>query len=130
MGKLLQNFTTWKGNYREIAFFVEDVVSVESANAAEWGMSVSESSPKLIHKTLAASQITLSGQIVTVILNPEDTDDDSGIEAGTYYHELRLVDGDGNPSTPAIGTVTLRAVILPGEAGTTAAPTTAAGTTV
>lgn len=113
MGKLTQNFTTWKGNYREIKFTIDDVASIEDADEVEWGMSVSESTAKLIHKTMADLQITLSGKVVTVILEPEDTDEDSGIAAGNYYHELRVVDGSGNPSTPAIGTVTLKAVILP-----------------
>jgi len=116
MGKLDQNLTTWKGNYREIRFLIEDVVSVEDCTAAEWAMSETANSAALITKKLTDNpvSITLSGKFVTVRLFPADTNQASGITAGNYYHELRLVDSAGNPSTPAIGTITLRAVVLTG----------------
>lgn len=116
MGRLNQNFITWKGNYREIRFLVEDVATVEDCEA-EWGMSVDPDSVKLIKKSTQDSPpgIALDGKHVIVKLYPEDTDDASGIADGSYYHELRLVDAHGNPSTPAIGTVDLRPVILKGD---------------
>lgn len=116
MGKLLQNLTTWKGNYREIKFLIEDVATVEDCLEAEWAMSASESSAALITKSTDddPATITFSGKYVIVKLFPEDTDEDSEIEPGNYYHELRLIDPSGNPSTPAIGIVTLKAVVLTG----------------
>lgn len=113
MGKLAQNFTTWKGNYREIDFYIEDVSSLDGATV-KWAMSESEITEKLIEKvsTGATPGITLDGKTATVILNETDTDYNSGIDAGDYYHELRIVDSEGHVSTPAIGTVTLKDVII------------------
>lgn len=114
MGLLAQDFTTWKGNYRQIIFYISDVSSV-TGGTAQWGMSESVTGTTLIKKTSETnSGITLSGKNVIVVLNPEDTDDASGIAAGLYYHELRLEDIAGQPTTPAIGTVTLKDVLLKG----------------
>ena len=111
MGKLAQDFTTWKGNYRRIDFYIEDVSTV-TGGTASWGMSVSDTGATLIFKSTSGGTIGLTGKTVSVYLEPEDTDELSGIDAGDYYHELRLVDTGGDPSTPAIGTVTLKNVIL------------------
>lgn len=111
MGKLNQNFTTWKGNYRQIEFFIEDVADL-TGYSAEWACSVDVDSAALVSKSSPSSGITLADSIVTVTLDPSDT---SAMTAGDYYHELRLVDGSTNPSTPAIGTMTLKEVILDGS---------------
>lgn len=112
MGKLNQNFTTWKGNYRELNFTIEDVDSAEGCTA-EWACAELETSlVNEIEKSTESTPagITIAGKVVTVILDPADT---ASMDAGNYYHELRLVDTDDNPSTPAIGTMTLKPVILP-----------------
>jgi len=116
MGKLNQNFTHWKGNYREIDFFIEDVDSL-SGCTIEWAMAADANSTELITKSTedTPATITISGKTATVILESSDTDASSGISAGEYYHELRIVDGDSNPFTPAIGTVTLKDVLLDGS---------------
>lgn len=112
MGLLAQDFTTWKGNYRQILFYISDVSTV-TGGTAKWAMSANVSGATLILKTSETnSGITLSGKYVTVVLDPEDTDDASGIAAGSYYHELRLEDVAGQPTTPAIGTVTLKDVLI------------------
>lgn len=112
MGLLAQDFTTWKGNYRQIIFYISDVSTV-TGGTAKWAMSTSVTGTTLITKTTEAnSGITLSGKNVIVVLDPEDTDDASGINSGTYYHELRLEDVAGQPTTPAIGTVTLKDVLI------------------
>lgn len=114
MGLLAQDFTTWKGNYRQIVFYISDVSTV-TGGTAQWAMSTSATGTTLIKKTTEpTSGITLSGKNVTVVLQPADTNDASGIPAGLYYHELRLEDVAGQPTTPAIGTVTLKDVILKG----------------
>lgn len=110
MGKENQDFTTWKGNYRLINFYISDVSSV-TGGTAEWACSIVNTGSTIILKTSEPnSGITLSGKYVSVTLNPEDT---SGLAAGNYYHELRLIDVIGQPTTPAIGTMTLKPVILP-----------------
>jgi len=110
MGKTNQDFTTWKGNYRQIVFYIEDVSTV-TGGTAEWAMSTTEEATgsQAILKTSGGFGITLSGKNVTVTLEPADT---TGITAGSYYHELRLVDTVGQPTTPAIGTVTILPVLL------------------
>jgi len=112
MGKLNQNFTIWKGNYMELSFYIEDVSTVEGC-AAEWACAAAaDAATNNIEKSTTNSSITLSGKTVTVILNPSDT---ASMTAGDYYHELRLVDTGNHPSTPAIGTMTLKEVILDGS---------------
>jgi len=113
MGKLNQDFTTWKGNYRRIDFYIEDVSSVTGGTAV-WAMSATVDSAALISKysVSGATHITLSGKTVSVFLQPSDTDEASGITAGSYYHELRITDVANQPSTPAIGSVTLKAVVI------------------
>lgn len=114
MGKLNQDFTTWKGNYREIIFYVEDVDTVEGSSAA-WAMSTSSSGSTLILKTSEAnSGITFSGKNIIITLNPGDT---SEISPGNYYHELRLEDILNQPTTPAIGTITLKDTLLKTNTG-------------
>jgi hypothetical protein len=113
MGLTGQDFTTWKGNYRKIVFYISDVSSV-TGGTAEWAMSsMSDTGTTLITKTSdPTSGITLTGKNVTVILDPEDTDESSGIPPGEYYHELRLEDIAGQPTTPAIGTITMLDVLI------------------
>lgn len=114
MAQTGQNFTTYVGNYREVNITIQDVSTVEDCEAY-WAMAPTSTS---VINTLEKSSestpagITLSGKIVKVILNPADTE---SLTPGTYYHELRLVDANGKPSTPAIGTVTLSPVILPDD---------------
>ena len=115
MGLLDQDFTTWKGNYRQIIFYISDVSSV-TGGTAEWAMSTSATGATLILKTTdASSGITLSGKNVIVVLDPSDTDETSGIDSGYYYHELRLEDVIGQPTTPSVGTITLLDVLLKGD---------------
>jgi hypothetical protein len=111
MGLQNQDFTTWKGNYRVLQFYIQDVSTV-TGGTAKWVMSsdTGTTGSQLIVKTSVASTgITLSGKYVNVTLEPYDT---SSVDPGEYYHELRLVDVVGQPSTPAIGTVTLLDVII------------------
>jgi len=112
MGKQNQDFTTWVGNYRTIVFYIEDVSTV-TGGTAEWAMSTTSGatgSQAILKTSVASTGITLSGKNVIVTLEPSDT---SGISPGSYYHELRLVDIAGQPTTPAIGTVTLKPVLIP-----------------
>ena len=112
MAKENQNITTWKGDYRKIEFTVEDVANLTGCSA-KWAMSATANSVPLISKSSAnPAQITISGLVITVILVPTDTDYLSGINAGTYYHELEITDSSSNPSTAAIGTVTLKDAII------------------
>ncbi len=110
MGKAGQNFIHWKGNYRKIVFFIEDVDSLTGFKAS-WGMSENESSMALISKSSEGVNpgIELSGQEVIVTILPQDT---TPLVPMKYYHELKLLDLEDKPSTPAIGEVDLKPVIL------------------
>jgi hypothetical protein len=110
MGTLAQDFTTWKGNYRQIIFYISDVSSV-TGGTAQWALALSVTGTTLIYKTSVTSTgITLSGKNVIVVLEPYET---SGFTSGSYYHELKLTDTVGQPTTPAIGTVTMKDVLIP-----------------
>lgn len=113
MGKLNQNITIWKGNYVELRAVIDDVLDL-TGSVITWAMSVDASTAKLITKSTETTipGVTIDERIVTVILNPADTNDESGIAAGDYYHEMRIVDANGKPSTPFIGKVELRNVII------------------
>lgn len=113
MGKINQNITIWKGNYVELNAVIDDVLDL-TGSVITWAMSVDASTAKLITKSTETTipGVTIDERIVTVILNPADTNDASGIAAGDYYHEMRIVDPDGKPSTPFIGKVELRNVII------------------
>ena len=108
MGLQNQDFTTWKGNYRKIVFYISDVSTV-TGGTAEWAMGLSATGATIISKTSATTGITLVGKNVNVFLDPIDT---SALDSGLYYHELRLVDIVGEPTTPAIGTITLLDVLI------------------
>jgi len=113
MGKVNQNITIWKGNYVELSAVIDDVSDL-AGSVITWAMSIDASTAKLITKSTETTVpgVTIEDNIVTVILNPSDTNDASGIAAGDYYHEIRIVDPGGNPSTPLIGKVELRNVII------------------
>jgi hypothetical protein len=110
MGKINQILNTWQGNYREIRFLVLDVENLDNCTAT-WILAATEAGTPIITKTSTSTPagITFSGKYATVILQPADT---ASLAAGSYYHELRIVDSAGNPSTPAIGPVTLRGVSI------------------
>lgn len=113
MGKINQNVTMWKGDSVQIKILVDNVASVEDCTDAQWAMAVNATSTRLITKELDDDPVTItfSGKYVIIQLSPEDTDELSGIDAGTYYHECRLWDVAGKPTTPAIGTLTINPVI-------------------
>lgn len=110
MAKIGQNFIHWKNRYRQVVFFIEDVESLEGFEAT-WGMSENETSTVLVEKSSTGESpgIQLVGQEVIVTLEPADT---VSLAAMQYYHELKLLDTQSNPLTPAIGEVDLREVTL------------------
>ena len=110
MGKIGQNFIHFKGNYRKIIFFIEDVDSLTGFKAF-WGMSEDASAAALVSKSSEGANpgIELSGKEVIVTILPQDT---TSLVPMKYYHELKLLDLEDKPSTPAIGEVDLKPVIL------------------
>jgi hypothetical protein len=114
MAQQNQNFIHYKGNDKVLNFTVSDVATVEGCTA-RWTMSATQGSTPLITKYSPPhdpAKISLSGKVISVTIDSDDTDDASPISAGTYYHECELVDTDGNISTVAEGAVDLRDVTL------------------
>ena len=110
MAKIGQNFIHFKGNFRQVIFFIEDIDSLDGFKAT-WGMAENENSAPLVQKSSEGQNpgMELIGKEVIVTLLPDDT---ATLVPMKYYHELRLLDLDDRPSTPAIGEVDLRPVIL------------------
>jgi hypothetical protein len=99
---LEQNITMRAGNSREIEFTIEDITSL-GASTIKWGLSKGAYADKLVEKTNAlATEISVSGLVVTVHLDPADTADFPG---GRYYHELWAEDTSGYEDTLAVGQV-------------------------
>jgi len=111
MPKTGQDFIHFKGNDRIISFVIEDVEDLLGFKA-EWAFSVDETSAPIVTKSSegVGPLIELDGNEVFVTLVYADT---ATIGAAKYYHELKLWDVDDKVSTPAIGTMDLRPVILP-----------------
>lgn len=110
MAKTGQNFIHFKSRFRQVVFFIEDVDTLTGFKAY-WGMAENETSAPLVSKSSegVAPGIELSGQDVIVTLDPADT---TSLVPAKYYHELKLIDINENPLTPAIGEVDLRPVTL------------------
>lgn len=59
----------------------------------QWRVAYGSISPitKLKKNTLAGGDIALSGGLVTITINPEDTRE---MDVGQYYHEMRMTKGE------------------------------------
>lgn len=107
MGLIGQNFTKWKGDDMLIVFTIEDVQSL-TGYTAEWNLSVDTESTKLLTKTSAGGTITFEGNKAIVTVNSAETNQNvTAIPAGSYYHELQLIDPNGKKTVAATGTLTL-----------------------
>lgn len=78
--------------------------------AFEWRLAASPGAAPLLTKTSAASQIVVTGDsslgIVDVLVSKDDPW--SGIPAGRYWHELKLIDTAAMQVPGAIGSAQVR----------------------
>lgn len=104
-----QNFTITSGDSKTLRVSVvdQDGAAVDLTGAsAVWAVATSRSTPILLQKATPAS-ITITdgpGGLLEVTLDPADTDS----FAGSYYHELQIVDNEGRKSTALTGTLNVR----------------------
>jgi len=112
MGLTGQNFTMWKGDDKTVQFTIEDATDV-SGYTAKWHMAVDANSAKLITKTSGGGGITFNGnKVLVAIASAETKDSVTAIPAGSYYHELELIDGSSNKTIAAIGVIDLKKTLV------------------
>ena len=93
-----ENFTVHKGNDFIIQFTIEDIVSLEGYNL-RWVLcpehpDETPNSPILLDKTNQGEspQIYTEANVVFIVVPSSDSSQASGINAGSYYHELHGLD--------------------------------------
>ena len=108
-----QNFTKHAGDDILIQFLVEDLPDLESFSL-RWVMCIDDpdtdpQSPILLDKSNTGSnpQISTSDNIVFVSIPSEETDKNSSIQPGRYYHELHGLDSEGKGGVLGSGVGTL-----------------------
>ncbi len=111
MAKLEQDIILWKNRFRVLQFTVstEGVVDLDGYSAY-WAISGDAGTSILLQKS-TADDIELDELKVLISIYPEDLEN---IIAGTYYHELKLVDGENNPFQGAIGECLIKKVTING----------------
>lgn len=97
MTAINQNFSIFAGNTKSITVTVDDAASLTGATI-EFNIKKNENSNAILTKT----NVSVSGNTITITLNPTDTENFSG----SYYHECVLTDQYGNVSTLSVGTIT------------------------
>ena len=113
MGSINQNFTMFQGNDASLRFTIidenDDALDL-TGGIVHWSLALNNlKKPALIVKASddvdPLVEITdAPGGVVTVTLIGDDTKTLSG---GRYYHELELVDFEGNVSTLSTGHIIL-----------------------
>ncbi len=107
-----QNFTKHKGDDIVIQIPVDDVVSLDGFSL-RWvmcadGPEEDPGSPILLDKlnTGGSPEIYTVENVAFIALPSSQTDNQSSIVAGSYYHELHGLDGDSEGGVMATGTAT------------------------
>ena len=104
MTKTAQNFEMWQGNTKSLAITVtgSDGSGYDLIGAsATYVMEREPGSGSLIRKTTSGSEISISGSVLTVVLNPTDT---LGLD-GLYYHEAGIVNSVSQLETIMVGNI-------------------------
>lgn len=95
-----QNFNMYAGETKAIQI---TITGVESIQAAHWALTNKSNLTKLVEKESGTGGITIVGNVVTIALDPEDTAN----LGGSYHHECRVEDANGDIETVAVGTVVI-----------------------
>lgn len=96
MAKVNQDIKTYSGEYKQANFTVTGFDDLDDVNV-EWTAGRTTDSTVLISKTTLDVEIV--GLTITVTINPADTTNLYGI----YKHQLKIIDGGGNPDVVAEG---------------------------
>jgi hypothetical protein len=97
-----QDFSLWQGATRTLIYTITGT-DVPTANAIKWALATGQGRIVLT-KSLAATDITRTGQVVSVLLFPSDTET---LQPGEYNHELRITDEDDQEDVVAVGSAQL-----------------------
>lgn len=109
-----QNDEMIAGTDRTLRFSVVDengtAKNLSGLQAASWKLKRKTGGTALITKTLGAgvSLYSAAGGVVDVELAPADT----ATLQGSFLHELRLTDVDGDIATAAVGYLTIKATLI------------------
>lgn len=106
-----QNAKIWKGDDIVLRWTAADNQNVETFTAI-WIMCDEVGGTRRLVKTTDGdfSQeggITPIGNRMDIELPGTDTDEQSGIPPGNYYHEIQVYDHEGNTVVGGVGTITL-----------------------
>ncbi|MCX5658589.1 MAG: hypothetical protein NTW19_02570 [Planctomycetota bacterium] len=108
MATARQDFTMHQGTHRTLRVSLAGTVPT-TAGAAVWRVARDRASTALLSKTLAEGGVgNLTTGTLDISLFPSDT---ATLDAGEYYHELRVTDADGQQDVVLEGTLTLKASI-------------------
>ncbi len=111
MTAIAQNAKIWKGDKRILRYRFTDSHSITNYKF-HWSISVdTNASPVLVKTTdgdfTEEGGITIVGNKALVLLNPDDTDDNSSVPAGEYIMELQAYDVYDIPLMSAEGILTV-----------------------
>lgn len=103
------------GDSKELVVTIKDeadaAVSLEGVEAIRWHLSRTASKrPATVEKALndGIAVTDETGGVITITLDPEDTED----LKGDFYHEVEIVDEDGDVSTVLTGRVTINPTLI------------------
>lgn len=115
MAALGQNIVMVAGDTAEIDFTIFDRVGVPldlTGVKIEWQMAWTASTPALISKSTTNGGITLTnaqaGQMKVLLAHADTT----ALFPGTYYHETKVLDSQGDIATAATGSATLLPALI------------------
>jgi hypothetical protein len=94
-----QNFSMYQRETKNIIIAIDGVTDLVGSTI-KWAMHKSGGENVLTKET---PQITVSGNEITILLNPNDTD---GL-IDTYFHECKVIDQQGNSGVLFTGLATI-----------------------
>ena len=108
MAKIKQDFEMYQGEDKLLTFAITDDADDPAdltSSTATWMLAHKLALTNTVLTKITTDGIVINGSNYEVTLLPSDT---VGIEAGEFYHELRMVDSDGKESVVATGSATIR----------------------
>lgn len=120
MPAISQDITLYKGDTLKITVPVRDassaVVNLSGAGVTWWmGKNVSSTGTDVYIKKSLGSGVSLTSDtagLYTITVDVDPTDSQS-LSAGTFYHEVAVIDADGNIGRVAIGKFMLKPTLIP-----------------
>lgn len=107
-----QDFTIWEGDDEQLLFTTDDG-SGNPYNLAgasiEWAMSLNAVSAPIVTKSTGGGGITINNPPTAGKFTVTLADADTAGKPGTYYHEARVTDSNGDSRVIATGTATINA---------------------